>query len=770
MVQKQRNSNMTSEQPLKKKLRRGTESETDEPDFIHSLSESNVNTELQALHLSLPSSVNEDDITKNDVNLQLHSEVPVYRTCVNVEENSDNSDNLPIKAAPDIITSSKLQSIVPHQNGALKPSSQLIRATNHDRFSTTQHSSSDSQVISEYVQQHLITHERLGEIEQISNEEIDEYGLDNFQRHLIRQCLCGVSEAILRKPFEGKQINDCGEVRTAMLSEWSTKKVLQFLSNLQLLFDVYLKQNNKGYICSRIVTICDAIICNEYNLIEQIISLCELRNQYINFLAAKVLSSFLIIAKTNINNEWLESIVNFLTMENIDYMKMKFALEVVKRVVEWKDIEIHVLEESECRDGAGTSSQEVTENVNCITVPFSDPESYDTSAIKGLIIKSLESRWPELIHKIRGLILHSSSITGVSVVHAQACVLGFLALWESTISVKANLSVIDTKPFYAHLELFVGLLGARLSAVVWKQLLSLFNEVLCYGSTLALQDVLPDDTCQLAHLIVRYVKDYRLLDSLPFRRNEGGTATVVNSFVGAVHSSHSGGGSSNVDKTLLQKMVLLVLKSVAITVKETRSDSSDSSVGSDDSDFHQDMQLIERSIRDVLRKVETFVKNGLDFHPETPFPKVLVRLFEDQDDYMIESMVCTLDVTVGISFRRRDAVFPDLLGMLDPVRSFCEFLAAVGHDPDVLLDYLVSNETCFLLYLLRLLKHAKRDWARFVSGCGDSSGLDDTMTVLIRLKTQIGRLVSKELFPYNITPVLRLLETCENLYEGNEFS
>ncbi|XP_017770266.1 PREDICTED: protein lines [Nicrophorus vespilloides] len=582
--------------------------------------------------------------------------------------------------------------------------------------------------------------------------------VDMFQSYLIKQCLCGISEATLRKPFEGQQITDCNGTRTAMLIEWPTTKILEYLSKLQLLFDVYLKQNNKGYICSRIVDICNTIIRNDYNLIEQIISLCDTRNKYVNYMSAKVLSSFLIVAKTSINNEWLETIISYLTTDNVDYVKINFALEVIKRVVEWKDIEIHVLEETQLQEGASTSSQ----NETCTKVIFSDSDSYDTSAIKGLIIKSLESKWPDLVSKIQNLIMHNDCV------EAQTCILTFLALWESTISVKANLSIIDTKPFYAHLEMFVGLLHSNLSPLIWKQLLSLFNEVLCYGSTLALQDMLPEDTCQLAHLIVRYVKDYRLLDCLPYRRTEG---FVVNSFVGTIQSLHN---EASTDKTLLQKMVLLVLKSVAITIKETRSDSSDSSVGSDDYDFYQDMQLIERSIRDVLKKVDVFLKNGLDFHPETPFPKILIHLFSDQDDYLIESMVCTLDITIGISYR--NAVFPDLINMLNPIFSFIEFLKIVSHDSGVLLDYLVSNETCFLLYLLRFLKYTRRNWSKFVSSCSECSTvtrineMDNTMTVLIRLKYQITRLVSKDLFPYNISPVLKLLEVCEGLYEGNEYS
>ncbi|CAH2061818.1 unnamed protein product, partial [Iphiclides podalirius] len=259
----------------------------------------------------------------------------------------------------------------------------------------------------------------------------------------------------------------------------------------------------------------------------------------------------------------------------------------------------------------------------------------------------------------------------------------------------------------------------------------------------------------------------------------GPSATPISSAIQLVDQSYgeddhdSSHLRNDVDKTTLQRMSLLVLKSVAVTVKEMRCDSSDSSIDSSDYNAIQDMQIVERSIRDVLKKLDVFVRNSLEFHPETAFTKMLIHLFSEQDDYLIESMVCTLDITVGIVYR--NSMYPDLIPMLNPISSFIEFLKVVSHDSDVLLDYLVSNETCFLLYLLRFLKYVRRNWPKFLETCqqadsGGTRGLDDTMRVLIRLRLQISRLVSKSLFPYNISPVLRLLEVCESLYEGNEFS
>lgn len=143
-----------------------------------------------------------------------------------------------------------------------------------------------------------------------------------------------------------------------------------------------------------------------------------------------------------------------------------------------------------------------------------------------------------------------------------------------------------------------------------------------------------------------------------------------------------------------------------------------------------------------------------------PISQWIVQLFADQDDALIEAMVCCLDVAMGLYHRPNLAPNP----ALSPTATLVDFFQVVSHDPDVLLDLLVSNETCFLLYLLRILKFIRRHWEEFVADAGRQ--LEDTMTVFIRLRLAIDRLVQRALFPYNIGPVLRLLEKIEELYEG----
>lgn len=688
-----------------------------------------------------------------------------------------------------------------------------------------------------------------------------------LQDALVGQCLCRFDDNIVPNLFD----------RRLSIASWPLKCSLTYLSSMQLTFDIYLKQNGTGTICSKLMQACDLLVRNQHDWITEVIELGEHKSKFVTFMASRVLASFLIVSKDTVDENWLQQITEniylFDRINRITVQKINFSLDVIKRIVEWKDVQQHPLDESnyintsgtlhvqednpfrspvgynttqassshgsnlhnafsnlQTNSAASTSSEEATENgpmtfklhepvlkldqqseprslspettpsrierVNengCITVVLTDSESFDTSHIKCLTIKTLEHQWPVLVKNMKLLLLRYLNLA-----NAENCILTFFSLWENIISVKANLSVIDTKPFYADLQSFVDLLrNTMLPSLIYTHLLSLFNEVLCYGSTLALQDILPEEICSLAHSIVRFVKDFRLLSEVRVQSSRSGfgflghdcnvirdyslgpdiaplsTIQLVDQSYGDYENEDSNQSRNEVDKTMLQRMSLLVLKSIAVTVKEMRCDSSDSSIDSSDYNAIQDMQIVERSIRDVLKKLDVFIRNSLEFHPETPFTKMLIHLFSEQDDYLIESMVCTLDITVGIVYR--NSMYPDLIPMLNPIASFIEFLKVVSHDSDVLLDYLVSNETCFLLYLLRFLKYVRRNWPKFLETCqqidsGGTRGLDDTMRVLIRLRLQISRLVSKSLFPYNISPVLRLLEVCESLYEGNEFS
>ena len=706
----------------------------------------------------------------------------------------------------------------------------------------------------------------------------DKECLSNFQTQLTHhQCLCELNERTLKIPFQyysvkkssGRNRNENSEAQVHYinsLKHWPEDFLLKFLSNLQLLFHVYLKQNAKGNVCGKIMDLCDQLTRDDH-FFEELIELCNTKDNssnFVSYVSSKIITYFLIIIKEDIDHNWIKKVVdNLFTYERLDYVavkKINFNLDIIKCIIEWKDNDENVLEEesenfpqlqpppletnyfalahhyqsgpstsssssalpwfltSQASDNSGRSSATSGHNSpvsnGCHIVPLTDSESFDTQNLKELTTEILSMKWSPLVQIINTLIKDQlpliSNRSSARFKNIENCILTFVALWESIINVKTGIPVKLTIPFTKHYKDFEKLLYKNLPCTIYKQMLQLFNEVLCYASTIALQDQEPQDQedqelqeldgniRSLANDIFIQVKASKFLESMPRQTySPNDSDYTLNSFIGpncqsVIFSPLSfqaqitmtpvrNDAPVTFDKSLVQKMTLLVLKSVAVSVKEIKCDSSDSSAESVESSVEssenstdalaaiQEMTMIERSIRDALRKLETFVKNTLEFHPESKFSKILIRLLDDQDDYMIEAMVCALDVTSCISYRGNP--FPELVSMLNPVYIFLEFLEACSKSSEVLLDLLVSNETSFLLYLLRFLKYIKSNFPMFQDSCkkweemgNGNNVLDNTMQVMIGLRKRIERLDTMKCFPYHIKPILRLLNICETLH------
>ena len=744
----------------------------------------------------------------------------------------------------------------------------------------------------------------------------DSDDLDEFHVLLTKQCLCDISEQTLRQKFEGNYYKDqMGIKQIAMLSEWPAQQLMEFLSNIQLLTDIYLKQNAKGQICSRILDIY-SIIYHDPNIIDEIFKLSEYNNKFVQFLAGRVIANCLVIAKDQQENYdgWLTMLVANLRIvcisatdpEYVDFgglQRIHFSLDIILRILEWRDMDEQQLEEALdnrmlsggvqphrlqhldtgaditmdtyhplpmtmppieqnyfsvfYNNDAGTSTEtpdsphssedpmkspssihdygnhddvdlETPMTVQylangCRVQTLQDSESFDTRDLKSNTVCALKNEWSRLVDRMNLVIqrLHSND----RLRDAERIILTYLTLWERIISVQANLSVDSTLPFHEKLPLILKRIMTDIDNIptsIYKQLLKLFNESLCYGTTLALQSSLPIETTTLANDIFRLVRNQQIFDTLPTRHvddsrheipliGDNPLPIIVYSTNGfeppAIHwpNSRPAEGANAIDQTLVQKLVLLILKSVAVSVKVLRSDdSSDSSMdgcsscSSNDYEAYQEAIQIERYTRDALKKLKRFMRDKLEHHPETHFSKMLVHLFKDQDDYLIEAILCTLDITIAFLSRQPNPTtselgtpapqrsnFNELISMLSPVYTFLEFLESIGYKTDLMLHLLVSNETCFLLYLLHFLKYIRKDWPTFCDRCNDwissNTGLanmntDDgpvpvlgrTMSVLTDLRVQIERLVLQQLYPYDIKPIIDKLRECESLHGGNE--
>lgn len=538
-----------------------------------------------------------------------------------------------------------------------------------------------------------------------------------FQDHLLTNCLCKLPptispDALLRF--------------SAVRSDANVDQLLTQVSCVELICVKSLKQSANPYRCRTLVDLRNNLVRRQSDIADYLLSLANDDDQYVRYAAARALAIYFLILRTRLNQTWVRKLVDCLT-HRVPPHRMLFALDVLKRLVEWSDFEEHVLEDCFPEDEIPAP------DCHMLSMHAERPDSSD---VKCLCVETMAPKWPRIVAQFATLIRDQSD-------GYRTCTLTFLSLWEAIVSVKANLSIVDTKPFYGSLEASVSLLSTNVPPLVWKHVLSLFNEVLCYGSTLALQHDLAGEPCTLAHVIVRQVKDRRLLRTVPHIGAGGGFGSC----------------SSEGDKMLLKKMVLLVLKAVAVTVKEAKYDSSsDSSVGSEHEDDDRDMDMISRSIHDVLKKLDVFVKENEDFHPSTRLASWIVRLFIDQDDYLVESMVCCVDVARVLCYRNSN-LLPELRKDLNPSETFLTFLNATSFNVDLMVDYLKSNETCFLLYILNFLKYLRDQWGEFIETC--KYELPAVGKLFSDLRTRIEREVLIDQITYNISPVVSLLVACE---------
>ncbi|CAH1253365.1 LRIG2 [Branchiostoma lanceolatum] len=120
-----------------------------------------------------------------------------------------------------------------------------------------------------------------------------------------------------------------------------------------------------------------------------------------------------------------------------------------------------------------------------------------------------------------------------------------------------------------------------------------------------------------------------------------------------------------------------------------------------------------------LRRLSSFVCKKLAVTAEGRAAKAgqyagseswLFELFSDQDDSMIEAMLCLLDINTAVSRYTTDCSHADVIRSLNPHRIFLQFLETTTWDHSILLDLLISMETSFLAYITRYLHLVITEW------------------------------------------------------------
>ena len=118
--------------------------------------------------------------------------------------------------------------------------------------------------------------------------------------------------------------------------------------------------------------------------------------------------------------------------------------------------------------------------------------------VKCLVIRAMDPIWPQFTGCLLK-VLSSNMNTLASEIFLSE---GF-KVWRCLISVRANLSFVESRVFTTDLHSCLPQLSSRTAPSVWRTVLDTVSECLCYGTTLGLQSIPPQEPCNLAHVIIR---------------------------------------------------------------------------------------------------------------------------------------------------------------------------------------------------------------------------------------------------------------------------
>jgi len=608
----------------------------------------------------------------------------------------------------------------------------------------------------------------------LSNHENLHEQIENCFPH---KCLCSLSESDLKEYINRN-------LRTLKDTKQSTNNLL-FLSFISWLSQSFHDQLSSGFICSSI-NFAASFLLNKNEGLEILFRLLEHEDENIQFSTVQALSSILPLCHCGlettstlstafvkffihdlVEKKDVKHVDNLLDLvapgeeaglddlcfdEPVEFHRHQEAPTSIIESLEYKSLVLSVLSglvthsDKQSDDGSSVRASE-----SCRKLELSEDALCQETQVKCLVIKMLDPVWPIFTQSlVKTLNLKSYSLA------AETYLCEGFKLWQSLISVRANLSFVESRMFSSDLASVLPRLTGMVPGSVWRSALDTVSECLCYGTTLGLQSIPPQEPCDLAHTLIRIVRFNNYLAGVPYKGSLGMGGNRATDDV----------NSDQYDKGLVQKMVLILLKCVALTTREARVESSsgesDSSASSRESvsSGGSDMVIIHRTMSGMYKVLDSWIKQILPVLPDQSLQESLLHILQEQDDVLIEGLLCLLDTHVALYVPGKEP--ESALLDTNPARGFLHLVSIVSRDSSVLLDFLVSNETCFLLYFLRLLKFITKNWPMFETTCG--AHYTETTAILLELKQSIQRLMSKSLFPYNIGPVFRLLEKVEALH------
>ncbi|XP_008302466.1 protein Lines homolog [Stegastes partitus] len=184
-------------------------------------------------------------------------------------------------------------------------------------------------------------------------------------------------------------------------------------------------------------------------------------------------------------------------------------------------------------------------------------------------------------------------------------------------------------------------------------------------------------------------------------------------FGGSRHVKMMGDEGQEPDCVMLRAVSLILLKSIELHIQTAGRMGVDSTT----------------EVYGYLQSLWSFLRrSSVQLTEVTHLCCWISLLFGEQDDDMMEAAKAVLSIFLSQRLRcglDDAAAFEAACASgCNPHCHFVLLLQSISFDHSILLDFLISTETCFLEYFLRYLKYLRDNWQSFIAACGGISVSD----------------------------------------------
>ncbi|KAM6308571.1 protein Lines homolog 1 [Aegotheles albertisi] len=295
--------------------------------------------------------------------------------------------------------------------------------------------------------------------------------------------------------------------------------------------------------------------------------------------------------------------------------------------------------------------------------------------------------------------------------------ISFIDLLEALLASRIELEL----PLRCHRVLFLevsyvlNLISSSVHYLIKKKFIMLLKKCVLYksredaksGSLFLQNPSLCEDMLALSNAVLEVV-NLTWLNGIPLSEKT--------SCFGGGEAPAGGDTQGGSDQTVLRALSLVVLKALEFKCQNS---ATEAEIKGDLQSFMSHLLMFWRS----------HLKSCPQSHPVVHHCEWLSLIFIEQDDDMWEAAKALLLIYLKIDRLRHDAAdnvnqkeeeiwhFLTHASGYNPHCIFLFFLEKIAFDSTVLLDFLISSETCFLEYLVRYLKLLREDWHQFVDVC-----------------------------------------------------